>query len=523
MAILYLLFSFLCFDLNSAEPLGTPVDIHPLLHEISVEVPQVEVTLKFDGDKIPLELAHLLKFLQTNGTICEVKHEDPNVVRDVWGAIKDPTDNFSYLYSKKEGIKPFRLLSLDGGGIRGFLTCIFLSHLTHITGKPVHELFEMIVATSTGTLIAAGLGTKKPENSDIKIPESDLLPYKDSIPSPYYTPEELAGLYLKDGENIFSGQSWFSSWNGPKYSDFGLTKVLQKYFSDSLLADLAIPVVLTAYNLHKRTLEPFVSFDNCCSYKHIFVREAIRACVAAPTFFTPTMVDKEIVGDGGIVKNNPSSLGIAWAAKHFKADPTSMTVLSLGCGHCVDLKPLSDYQAMGIKGWAGDLLSGLFDGQVDHQIIQELHESGVGPSHYLRVTPLMDAKYMETDVTTGSNFRGLSEAGVSEILRRRVDFLRLAKVLTGQIPLDIRPDMRKIRAIPMSLPAPDLLSTDSAPALPIIKPLIGESIVVSSLITRSVSLPSLSDVDLLQSPQTGLVVLDVGSIPPAPALDQPMK
>lgn len=509
MRILGLLFLPVFFNVYAAEPIGEPVDIHPLL--VKPEAEPVSITLTLDPESIPPELAHLLKFLKSDGIQCEVSHSEPEIVSQIWKELTAEFNDHSYLYQSKNNGKPFRILSLDGGGIRGLITCIFLSHLTHITGKPVHELFDMIVATSTGTLLAAGLGTKKSGNTVTIQPDYSLLPYKDSIPSPYYSPEELAALYLTDGKTIFSGSGWLGQWSGPKYSDTGLNSVLLKYFKDELMSDLGIPVVLTAYDLHKRTLHPFCSFGDNDVCHGIFVREALRTCVAAPTFFTPSMVLKDIYCDGGIVKNNPASLGIAVAADHFGVEPTRVSLLSLGCGHCVDAKSLSFYQNIGIKGWADELLSGVLDGQADHEIIYTLHKSGVGPMHYLRISPLMDTAFMTTDDTTQSNFKGLSSAAISEINRRHKDFSRLAERLTGEKPKDLKPDTYPvtIKALPLSL-LPS--QTDSIPDL---------SSGTHPLIQQSLSSPALLSLGQPQQSQTELEVLGDESTPLAPELDQP--
>lgn len=509
MRILGLLFLPVFFNVYAAESIGEPVDIHPLLDQPEVE--RVSITLTLDPNSIPPELTHLLKFLKSDGVQCEVSHSEPEIVSQIWQDLADEFNDYSYLYQSKTQEKPFRILSLDGGGIRGLITCVFLSHLTHITGKPVHELFDMIVATSTGTLIAAGLGTKKTDSTIPIQPDYSLLPYKDSIDSPYFSPEELASLYLVDGKTIFSGNGWLSGWNGPKYPDTGINSVLRKYFKNNLLSDLGIPVVLTAYDLHQRVIHPFYSFGDHALDHGIFVREAVRACVAAPTFFTPVMVLKGIFCDAGIVKNNPASLGIAVAAEHFGVEPTRVSLLSLGCGHCVDAKSLSFYQTIGVKGWADELLSGVLDGQADHEIIYTLHKSGAGPMHYLRISPLMDTALMTTDDTTPSNFKGLSSAAISEISRRHKDFSRLAERLTGEKPKDLKPDSDpvKTKALPLSL-LPS--QTDSIPDL---------SSGTHPLIQQSLSSPALLSLDQPQQPQTELEVLGDGSIPPALEPDQP--
>ncbi len=503
MRILSILFPFIILATYSAEPEKVSVDT-PSVSVDSVSEP-VSITLTLDPQSVPPELAHLLRYLKSDGVQCEVGHSDPEIVAKIWQELESEFQDFSYLYKKTDNKKPFRILSLDGGGIRGLITCIFLSHLTHITGKPVHDLFDMIVATSTGTLIAAGLGTKRPDNYKSPSFDSSLLPYKDSITSPYFSPEELAGLYLADGQTIFSGQAWFSGWGGPKYTDVGINGVLLKYFKDIILSDLAIPVVLTSYDLHKRTIHPFCSFGDHSSDHGVFVREAVRACVAAPTYFAPVMVYKDVLCDAGIVKNNPASLGVAVAAQYFDIEPTHVALFSLGCGHCVDVKPLSTYQKMGITGWAEELLSGVMDGQVDHEILFTLHKSGAGPMHYLRVSPLMDPLLMSTDQTTNAIFNGLSKAAISEIHRRYKDFARLAEHLTGEKPRAILPEMEgvKPKAIPMSISFPVPADGDHP------------------LIQQLESSPVLSGEDPLQPPQTELVVLDGGSTPPAPELDRP--
>src|SRR4051794_26793503 len=54
------------------------------------------------------------------------------------------------------GVK--RILSIDGGGIRGAMPVAFLARVEEITGKNIVEHFDLIVGTSTGGIIAVGLG-----------------------------------------------------------------------------------------------------------------------------------------------------------------------------------------------------------------------------------------------------------------------------------------------------------------------------------------------------------------------------
>ena len=55
----------------------------------------------------------------------------------------------------------YRILSLDGGGLRGIIPVLILKRIEEMTGKKIYELFDCIVGTSTGGIIAAGLTATK--------------------------------------------------------------------------------------------------------------------------------------------------------------------------------------------------------------------------------------------------------------------------------------------------------------------------------------------------------------------------
>lgn len=53
----------------------------------------------------------------------------------------------------------YKILSLNGGGIKGYLTCLVLAHLEEISGKRINEMFDLVVGSSSGALLAAALDT----------------------------------------------------------------------------------------------------------------------------------------------------------------------------------------------------------------------------------------------------------------------------------------------------------------------------------------------------------------------------
>ena len=83
-----------------------------------------------------------------------------------------------------------KVLSIDGGGIRGIIPALILAELEERTGKPVCELFDMIAGTSTGGILATGL----------------TIP--DEHGKPRWTAKELVGLYRDEGPSIFHRTRW---------------------------------------------------------------------------------------------------------------------------------------------------------------------------------------------------------------------------------------------------------------------------------------------------------------------------
>src|SRR4028119_1606200 len=79
----------------------------------------------------------------------------------------------------------FRILSLDGGGLRGIISVIVLKEMERRSGKRITDLFDMVAGTSTGGLIACGITVS------------------DNGISPKYTLEEIEKIYVENGKDIF--------------------------------------------------------------------------------------------------------------------------------------------------------------------------------------------------------------------------------------------------------------------------------------------------------------------------------
>jgi len=108
------------------------------------------------------------------------------------------------------------VLSIDGGGIRGMIPAAFLNRLEQRTGHRVSDLFDYVAGTSTGGILALGLGANRP-----------------GCNSPY-TAEQLVRLYKTEGGRIFSRSLLhfaraLDNLNGPRFPEYGIDEVLKRY------------------------------------------------------------------------------------------------------------------------------------------------------------------------------------------------------------------------------------------------------------------------------------------------------
>ena len=90
-------------------------------------------------------------------------------------------------------MKKFRILSIDGGGLRGVVPLTILKKVEAITGKRITENFDLIAGTSTGGLIACAISVKDIQNDT----------------QPLYTLDEILKVYVKRGKEIFPKKGFF--------------------------------------------------------------------------------------------------------------------------------------------------------------------------------------------------------------------------------------------------------------------------------------------------------------------------
>ena len=285
------------------------------------------------------------------------------------------------------------VLSIDGGGMRGIIPALVLAHLEELTGTPASQLFDLIVGTSSGGVLALGLSTQGQDGR------------------PALSARQMVKLYGVHGGDIFEQSLWrkLRSVGGileEAYSHQSLEAVLEKYFARSVLSDCCVPTMVTSYDIEHRRAVFLKSWQT--KYADLRCSQAARATTAAPTYFEPATLtwsgDSGTLIDGGVYINSPSVSAYAEACKLFPGEP--IAVLSLGTGELTRPIPYEKAHTWGSALWVMSLLDCMLDGAskvADHQMKLLLGE------RYLRLqTPLHFASDDMDDASRG-NIRNLKQ------------------------------------------------------------------------------------------------------------------
>jgi patatin-like phospholipase/acyl hydrolase len=313
-----------------------------------------------------------------------------------------------------------KVLSIDGGGIRGIIPAMVLAEIERRTGKPISELFDLVAGTSTGGILALGL-TK---------------PGRDS--KPQFSAERLIELYESEGGKIFDRPVWHriqsvGSLAEEKYPATGIEEVAQKYFGDRRLAEALTEVLVTAYEIEGRAAWFFKrrhARDENREGDNFLMREIARATSAAPTYFEPFLVeggphDKCALIDGGVHSNNPAMCAYVEARK-IHPEENDFLVVSLGTGELTRSLPYEEVRGWGLALWAQPILNVVFDGvadTVDYQLRELLSTEEGEARRYYRFQTQLDIGKDDMDDASRTNIVAL-KVKAREIIAKNEDALK---------------------------------------------------------------------------------------------------
>jgi patatin-like phospholipase/acyl hydrolase len=321
-----------------------------------------------------------------------------------------------------------KVLSIDGGGIRGIIPAMVLAEIEARTGKRSAEMFDLVAGTSTGGILALGL--TKPGLGG----------------GPEYSAERLIELYETEGGKIFSIPVWHrlrSGWGvaEEKYPSEGIEEVAKSYFEDVHLAEALTEVLVTAYEIVGRGPWFFKrrhARDENRDGDDFLMRHVARATSAAPTYFEPIQLTWGPHGerafiDGGVHSNNPAMCAYVEARKIY-SEEDDFLVVSLGTGEPTRKMPYEEVKGWGLALWAQPILNVVFDGvsdTVDYQL-KELLSTEEGEARcYYRFQTVLDIGKDDMDDASATNIRVLKQKAKEIIDNNEADLEALCSQLVA--------------------------------------------------------------------------------------------
>jgi patatin-like phospholipase/acyl hydrolase len=347
----------------------------------------------------------------------------------------------------------FRILCVDGGGIRGLIPALVIAELEHRLqarageGARASDYFHMFAGTSTGGLVALSLTAPDPQNPE----------------RPAASADDLARFYTEDGPKIFHRSLWqrlrtLWGWLGPKYTLGPLEKAIVDRLGTTHIEHALRELVVTSYDMTNRDPYFFKRWrarELPESDRNRPIADAGLATSAAPTYFPSHELDGRALVDGGVFAANPVIVAIVEALKRFGDDPQDLDqddllVVSIGTGLHEDGYPQEKVRRWGRLGWVlpqrgeppilGATLGGAADG-ADHWAHTLLNhpsdphiqaaDLGHGPRYFRLQVPLRESipldgadrhTLTESLPAIADELIRTHEAEISEIVERLLAF-----------------------------------------------------------------------------------------------------
>ncbi len=351
-----------------------------------------------------------------------------------------------------------KILSIDGGGIRGIIPALVLAEIEARTERRACELFDLIAGTSTGGIIALGVTVPGDERPD-------------GTTGPRWSAQDLADMYVSQGPKIFDRSCartvvTLDGLVAEKYSAAGLEAALELYMGDARLQQALTDVLITSYDIQTHNPLFFKSFSPSARsvpgpaagaerpatssvppqpLPDYPMRVVARATSAAPTYFEPAHVEVAAspaggpsptggaspgaaLVDGGTFANNPAMCAYAETLRnHPGAD---VLIVSLGTGRLKESISYDQAKHWGLIQWARPLLGVMMDGAsaaIDYQLDELL---GHDTDHF-RFQTLLEKASDSLDDASPANIAALAACAKAMIERDAAKLDKVCTRLTG--------------------------------------------------------------------------------------------
>lgn len=292
--------------------------------------------------------------------------------------------------------KQYKILAIDGGGIKGVFPASFLTSIEESIGGKICEHFDLIVGTSTGGIIALALGAGM-------------------------SAKEILEFYEEDGPNIFKGTKllrFIRHLGISKYDNTALKKALESKFGDKKLGDSCCRLVIPSLNLENGEVYVYKTAHNPRFERDYKVRmvDVALATSAAPTYF-PT--HRSAAGlpliDGGVWANNPMGVAVIEALGPLGWQKGEFKILSVGCTQEPLKIKAARNSALGLGYWGLKIVDAMMAGQSSFSLgtAQWL----AGHENVFRVDPTVpNGKYKLDLVKEISSLKGLGDSEARKAL-----------------------------------------------------------------------------------------------------------
>ena len=309
--------------------------------------------------------------------------------------------------------KIVRVLSLDGGGIRGLVPATILSAFEKRIGN-LSKKFHLVAGTSTGGILASGIASG-------------------------FDTKKMVSLYRDNGATIFPEKSLgdLATLGGAKYEAGPLEGVLAKTFGKTTLADLSMDAMLTSYDMTTREPKVFKTwkargYDELDpSSENFRIVDACRATSAAPTYFLPAQIRNAngkqfTLIDGGVFANSPAMMAYV-AARRLYPLADRYVVVSIGTGALTKPIPYDEAAGWGAVGWIKPLIDIMFsgmEGTVEYELNQ-LFPDVV----QLRLQTSLEGVSQVMDDTSPKNIEDLQKAALRTVEANKAKIDNICKIL----------------------------------------------------------------------------------------------
>ncbi|XP_070763949.1 calcium-independent phospholipase A2-gamma-like [Enoplosus armatus] len=367
---------------------------------------------------------HLLEFPETSGVAVKEKvipcllrlkqANDPGLR----AAVREALALVGY-HTPVKG-RGIRILSIDGGGLRGLLALQTLHELEALTGKPIYKLFDYICGVSTGAILGFMLGV-------FQIPLN-----------------ECDDLYRKLGSDVFKQNVIVGTvkmgWSHAFYDSEAWENILREKMGSHLLVETsrnpecpkvaAVSTIvnrgtpLKAYVFRNYNLLPGVRSHYLGGCQHQ-LWQAIRATSAAPGYFQEFTLGNDLHQDGGLLINNPTALAIHECKCLWPNTPLEC-VVSLGTGRFeTPGKNSTTYTSLKTK------LTNVISSATDTEEVHAMLDAFLPPNTYFRFNP-----YMSEDISMDENRHDklnlLQAEGVRYLERNEEKLKKVTRILTRE-------------------------------------------------------------------------------------------